>query len=135
MLCQSFAVRFCFSLPQYAEGEAGMLWLFFLTVIFLRFYYLNFLRFFIFWEVYLSLNCVWGVLSLNFLPCPGFCHLTVICNVFLIHSFLDTVLIPCQPYSSWGRGFLLWWVSFGRCWAVTAPYLYTPLTWSGIRPD
>lgn len=124
-----------FSLPWYIEGKTGVLWLLFLTVTFLRFYYLNFQSFFIFWEIYLSLDCVWGLLSLNFLPCPGFSHLTLIHIVLFVHSFCEIVLILCQPYSSWGRAFLLWWVSSGRCWAPMRCHCPFPLDTSYLKWD
>lgn len=71
--------------------------------------------------------------SLSWLS-PFDCHL----QCLFCSQFCEIVLIPHQPCSSRGRAFLLWWVSFGMCWAPVrchCPYLYTPHTWIGIHSD
>lgn len=136
LLCQSFAVRFWFFTSMVCRRKSRS------ALTSLSHYYLFeillfkiYIKFFIFWEVYLSLDCVRGIPYLNFLPCPGFCHLTVIYNVFLVHSFCEIALIPCQPYSSWGRAFLLWWVSFGRHWAPMRCHCPLPVHISNLKWD
>lgn len=139
LLCQSFAVRFWFftSMVCRRKSRSALTFLshcYLFEILLFKIY----IKFFIFWEVYLSLDCVRGIPYLNFLPCPGFCHLTVIYNVFLVHSFCEIALIPWSHIPLEAELFSCGGLVLGgieHLWDVTAPYLCTPHTWSGICPD
>lgn len=134
MVCCEILV---FSLPRYAAGEAWLLQLLFLTVTFLRFYYLSFLNSF-----FVNINtCLWTAyegfpLWVSFLALAFAIWLSFTTS-FLFTGFVSLCSFPAnhilEAELSSGGGLALEGVE--HIWNVIAPYFYTPHTWSGIHTD